>query len=72
MHSIKSFTANQIRKLYGNSGHVWLDESYDRAIRHEDEYLEKSNYLINNPLKAGIVDKPEDYRWLYVDVSDPK
>ena len=23
--------------------------------------LEKSNYLHNNPVKAGIVEKPEDY-----------
>jgi len=70
MHGIKSFSANQIRKLSGKSGHIWLEESYDRAIRHEDEYLEKLNYLVNNPLKAGVVAKPGDYRWLYVGESN--
>ena len=66
MHSIKSYSANRIQRLLNRKGSIWQDENYDRIIRDEGEYLEKLNYIVNNPLKAGLVEKPEDYRWLYI------
>ena len=67
MHSIKSYSANRIQRILDVKGRIWQDESYDRIIRNEEEYLEKMNYIANNPLKAMIVEKPEDYRWLFVE-----
>jgi REP element-mobilizing transposase RayT len=64
-HSIKSYSANRIQRLLNRKGSIWQDESYDRILRDEKEYLEKMNYIMNNPLKAGLVEKPEDYRWLF-------
>ncbi|MBI2850011.1 MAG: hypothetical protein HYX80_03095 [Chloroflexi bacterium] len=50
MHSIKSYSANRIQKvLHHKEGSVWLDESYDRVVRDDKEYVEKMNYIINNP-----------------------
>ncbi|MBI4330337.1 MAG: transposase [Chloroflexi bacterium] len=65
MHSIKSYTANRLQKFSGKKGSVWVYESYDRIIRDEKEYLEKMNYIINNPLKAGLVREPDEYKWLF-------
>ena len=65
MHSIKSYSANRIQRVLHKKGAVWLDENYDRIIRDEKECLEKLNYIANNPVKAGLVEKPEDYQWLY-------
>jgi len=45
---------------------VWLDESFDRIIRDEKELLEKMNYIATNPIKTGLVEKPENYKWLIV------
>ena len=70
MHSIKSYSAHRINKALNKHGSVWLDENYDRIIRDDDDYIEKMNYVIYNPVKAGIADKPEDYRWLYYERSD--
>ena len=64
-HSIKSYSANRIQKLLNIKGNVWQDENYDRIIRDENEYLGKTNYILNNPLKPGFVEKTEDYRWLF-------
>lgn len=64
-HSIKSYSAHTIQKVLNSTGNIWQDENYDRVIRDEEEYLEKMNYIINNPLKAGLVEKPEDYKWLF-------
>ena len=66
LHSIKSYSANQINKLLGRRGSVWLDENFDRIIRDEDEFLEKMSYIVNNPAKTGLIENPEDYEWLYV------
>ena len=66
MHSIKSFTAHDINKILERKGNVWQNESYDRVIRDEDEFLEKLNYIANNPIKANLARQHEDYRWLYI------
>ncbi len=66
MHSIKSFTAHEINKMLNRNGKVWQNESYDRVIRNENEFLEKLNYIANNPIKANLVKKYEDYKWLYI------
>lgn len=65
MHSIKSYSANRIQKYLHKKGNIWLDENYDRVIRDEKEYVEKVNYILNNPIKAGLVENPEDYKWLF-------
>jgi putative transposase len=65
MHSIKSFSANRIHSTTGRRGRVWLDEHYDRVIRDDNEFFEKMNYIMNNPVKAGLVKDPESYKWLY-------
>ena len=37
------------------------EESFDRIIRSEKEYLEKLNYIWMNPVKANLVDDPNKY-----------
>jgi REP element-mobilizing transposase RayT len=53
LHSIKSFTAKKINTLMGRKGSVWQDESFDRIVRDENEFLEKWNYIRNNPVKEN-------------------
>jgi REP element-mobilizing transposase RayT len=65
LHSIKSFTAHEINQQRGIHGPIWQDESFDRIVRDKGEFLEKWNYIRNNPVKAGLTDFPEDYAWLY-------
>jgi REP element-mobilizing transposase RayT len=72
MHSIKSYSAHRIKKILNGVDNVWLDENYDRIIRDDKEYLGKLNYIRNNPVEAGITQKPEDYRWLFFDTTEEK
>jgi len=65
IHSVKSFSAHQINRERQNQGSVWQDERYDRIIRDEAEFIEKWEYIRNNPVKRGLCEKPEDYPWLY-------
>ena len=66
LHSVKSFSVHQINRLRGTEGPLWLDESFDRIVRNEVEFLEKWQYIINNPLKKELVQNPEEYPWLYM------
>ncbi len=65
LHSIKSFSAHQINKLRAARGPFWQQESYDRIVRDEAEFLEKWQYIRNNPVKQGLAANPEEYPWLF-------
>ena len=63
MHSIKSWTANQINQVLGRSGALWLDETYEHTIRNRLDYYEKASYIWFNATDAGLVRRPEDWPW---------
>ncbi len=63
IHSWKSFSANQINKLLNRTGQVWMMEYFDRYIRDYEHFDKVVNYIHNNPVKAGLVKNPAEYRW---------
>jgi REP element-mobilizing transposase RayT len=65
MHSIKSFTANKANSLLGREGAFWQGESYDHVVRNEAEWRRIVNYVLNNPVAAGLVPRREDWKWSY-------
>jgi putative transposase len=65
IHSVKSFSAQKISQHRGVKGTIWQDERYDRIVRDEAEFLEKWQYIRNNPLKEGLASQGEDYPWFY-------
>jgi REP element-mobilizing transposase RayT len=65
LHSIKRFSARKINQARGEQGSLWQDERHDRIIRGGAEFLEKWQYIRNNPLKVGLSSQSEDYAWLY-------
>jgi REP element-mobilizing transposase RayT len=64
IHSVKSFSAQKISRHRGVKGTIWQDERYDRIVRDEAEFLEKWQYIRNNPVKVGLSQTPEEYPWL--------
>ena len=58
LRKIKGSSARQINIVLKRSGSLWMDESFDHIIRHEDELKEKIEYVQNNPVKKGLVDVP--------------
>lgn len=63
LHSIKSFTAHEISKIHPEIKPVWQKESFDRYIRNEEHYFSTLRYIHENPVKAGFVNRPEQFRW---------
>jgi len=54
LHSWKSFTANEINKITGNKGQLWMHESYDHIVRNERALNAIKNYIRQNPVKANL------------------
>jgi REP element-mobilizing transposase RayT len=65
LHSIKSYSANQINKQLSRQGPIWQDESFDHILRSEAEWEEKLQYVRENPVVAGLVEESSQYRWLW-------
>ena len=62
MHSIRSYTANQLHKTTrSGTGQVWQREYYDRIVRNEDEFWEKVSYVITNPQRRWP--DVREYEW---------
>ncbi len=54
LHSWKSFSANEINKVLGKKGQLWMHESYDHIVRNENAFHAIRNYIQQNPVKSGI------------------
>ena len=62
--NIKSYTSNQINKLLDTSGTKnWKRDYFDRFARDEQHLVNMSCYTLLNPVKAGLVDDPFDWKW---------
>jgi len=66
MHSIKRFTAKESNIVLNQKGAFWMKESYDHLIRSNKELKNVVNYVINNPVKAGLVKDWEDWPHTFV------
>ena len=66
LQCFKGATAHRINKLLHTSGPVWEEESFDHVLRSDESLKEKCEYIRQNPVVAGLVRRPEDYRWLWV------
>jgi REP element-mobilizing transposase RayT len=65
MQSLKRHTARQANIILSREGPFWQDESYDRVIRDSEEYVSVIHYVLENPVKAGLVSKWEEWPWSY-------
>ena len=65
-HSLKRFTAARANEVLNRTGNrFWQPESYDHIIRDEAEWHRIMNYILMNPVKAGLVDDWRDWPWTY-------
>jgi NosR/NirI family transcriptional regulator, nitrous oxide reductase regulator len=63
IHSWKSFTAHAANKSLKRTGPFWQADYYDRYIRDEKHYWNTVEYIQLNPVKAGLVNSPDDWEW---------
>ena len=62
IHSIDSFTALRCNQVLGRQGKFWQTEPYDHWVRDFDELERILLYIEANPVKAGLVKWPHEWR----------
>ena len=66
MHSLKRTTARRANLILNRSGAFWEHESFDHYIRNRAEWKRIVKYVLENPVKAGLVKHWKEWRWNYV------
>lgn len=71
MYSLKRFTANECNRLLEKKGQFWHNESYDHFIRDDKDFEYQLYYLLNNPIKAKLIDKTKMWKhsWMNDDLK---
>ena len=64
-HSLKRYTALHANRILERQGDFWQHENYDHVVRDEREFNRIAAYVLNNPVSAGLVSTPEEWKWSY-------
>jgi len=57
----KGRTARIINKEINKKGKFWQPAYFEHAVRKDEDIKQIARYIVANPLRAGLVDKIEDY-----------
>src|SRR5438128_7597687 len=61
---IKGYTAREGNRMLGRTGqHFWQPESFDHWPRDDAEFFRIISYIEDNPVTAGLVTRPGNWRW---------
>ena len=63
MKSMKQSSMSAINRRRGAQGELWQARFFDRALRTVKEYNEKVEYIHMNPVRAGVVSRPQNWPW---------
>ena len=66
MHSLKRNTARRANQILHRSGPFWEHESFDHYVRNQTEFNRTVKYVLENPVKAGLVKSWREWPWNYV------
>jgi putative transposase len=62
--NLKGITARLCNQILQHTDHpFWQQESYDHWCRDDSEFQRIRSYIARNPVKAGLVKKPEEWPW---------
>lgn len=60
--SLKRYTARKANQELNREGQFWQHESFDRVIRNQEELESTIRYVLNNPVKANLVEEWQDWQ----------
>jgi REP element-mobilizing transposase RayT len=62
--AVKKTSAKQANIILGKSGQpFWQDESFDHWVRNGKQFDRIVQYIESNPVKAGLVERAEQWPW---------
>jgi len=61
----KGRSALRANRYLQRRGTFWFKEYFDRYIRNQRHYAAVVRYIRDNPVRAGLVEDPEQWQWSY-------
>jgi putative transposase len=59
---LKGWTSFLLHRA-GWDGPLWQPDLYDHLIRKDEDLRSIADYILANPVRAGLVSSPSDYAW---------
>jgi REP element-mobilizing transposase RayT len=63
VQDIKYVSSRCLNRERGGAGTLWQHQFWDRFVRHAKEFNDRLTYMHLNPVRRGLVAKPEQWRW---------
>ena len=64
LRRLKGASARAANELLGLTGQpFWQDENYDHLVHSQAEFERIENYILQNPVRAGLARVEEEYPW---------
>ena len=63
MRRVQGMFAQQFNEETMRRGSVWAERFHSRLVRTEAHALQSAAYIVLNPVKAGLVSRPSEWRW---------
>jgi putative transposase len=63
MHTLNATYARMFNAAHGRVGHVFQQRFHAEPIGREEHLLEALRYIVLNPVRAGLSETPEAWRW---------
>ena len=59
----KEWTSKGIKRVTNLTGPVWQEQFFDHVLRSSESYSQKWDYVRENPVRADLVTKADDWPW---------
>jgi putative transposase len=63
MRHLNGRWAERFNSRYVRTGHVFEGRFAARVVGSEEHYEAAARYVLNNPVRVGLCDRAEDWRW---------
>jgi REP element-mobilizing transposase RayT len=65
MKSIKGASSHAINRRMGTHKIIWQEEAFDRVVRSSENLDAKVAYILENPVRKGLVNDWREYQWIW-------
>jgi putative transposase len=72
MQFIKGGFSYRLREEFGYSGEVWQRGFSEARVENRESFSQHREYIVQNPVKAGLVDSPEKFPYCFTYLAKRK
>jgi putative transposase len=66
MKAIKGASSHAINRRAETHATIWQEESFDRVVRASENLDAKIAYILENPVRKGLLGDWHKYRWIWL------